>query len=92
MVLTLDIMIQKSMPRSVSARLSDGSCESTIWQSDTAFICKIPYIAADTKALIDINVLGKHFRTYTETASEIAVAKSLFQYDAPKATYLTRYS
>jgi hypothetical protein len=74
----------------VNAKVSDGSCESTVWQSDTAFICKIPYIAADAKALIDISVLGKHFRTYTETASEIAVAKNLFQYDAPKATDLTR--
>ena len=76
----------------IYAKVSDQPCESTSWRSDTAFVCKVPYIAADTKALVDISVQNKNFRSYTETASEIAVAKNLFQYDAPKATDLTRYS
>jgi hypothetical protein len=74
----------------VYAKVSDQPCESTVWRSDTAFVCKIPYIAADAKSLVDISVQAKNFRSYTETGSEIAVAKNLFQYDAPKATDLTR--
>ena len=74
----------------VYSMVSDQPCESTRWQSDTAFICKVPYIAADANALVDISVQGQNFVTTTETASEIAVAPNLFQYDAPRATDLTR--
>jgi hypothetical protein len=74
----------------VYGRVGDQPCESTTWQSDSSFLCKIPYIAADAKALLDISVQRKTFRTYSETASEIAAAKNLFQYDAPKVTDLTR--